>query len=249
MTNAKEIYTYFRQQGLSEAGALGLMGNLQAESGLYPCRLQGDFSADFHKSREYADKVDNGILSIEQAAGDAKGWGLPQWTYRPRKLAFFRYALMHSVSIANLQVQLDYIMIELDNEYQGLLQFLRFTDDMYEATSRVCKEYERPAINNVDARYAFAKGLREVEGKDDVPDIDVGHKSEFWPPRMICKGMDGQDVGVLQSVLRARGYTLSDAQDIFGSSTDKALRKAQEDLSLTVDGVCGPKSWTALLKI
>lgn len=249
MTNAQEIYSYFRAQGLTEAGTLGLMGNLQAESGLYPCRLQGDFSADFRKSREYADKVDNGIISIDQAAGDGLGWGLPQWTYRPRKLGYFKYALMHSVSIANLEIQLDYIMIELDSEYKGLLQFLRFTDDMYEATARVCREYERPAINNIDARFSFAKGLKEIVSKDDALDIDVGHKTEFWPPRMICQGMDGQDVGVLQSVLRARGYTLSDAQDIFGSSTDKALRKAQEDLRLDVDGVCGSQSWTALLKI
>lgn len=248
MTNAQEIYTYFRQQGLSEAGALGLMGNLQAESGLYPCRLQNDFTADFHKSREYADKVDNGIISIEQAAGDAQGWGLPQWTYRPRKLGFFKYALMHSVSIANLEIQLDYIMIELDSEYKGLLQFFRFTDDMYEATARVCREYERPAINNIEARFSFAKGLKEIIGKDDAPDTDVGHKSEFWPPRMICQGMDGRDVTVLQALLVARGYTVTAVNGIFDGSTDKALRKAQEDLQLDVDGICGPKSWTALLK-
>jgi hypothetical protein len=33
---------------------------------------------------------------------------------------------------------------------------LRSSDDLYECTRTVCIQYERPAVNNMDARYKFA---------------------------------------------------------------------------------------------
>ena len=44
MSNVQLIYKQLRDAGVSEAGALGLMGNWMAESGLEPGRLQGDFT-------------------------------------------------------------------------------------------------------------------------------------------------------------------------------------------------------------
>ena len=44
MSNALLIYNQLRAAGLTEAGALGLLGNWMAESGLEPNRLQGDFT-------------------------------------------------------------------------------------------------------------------------------------------------------------------------------------------------------------
>jgi hypothetical protein len=53
-------------------------------------------------------------------------------------------------------VQLDFIVFELGQDYPDLLDFLRSTQDIYAAADRVCREYERPAVNNVDRRYSFA---------------------------------------------------------------------------------------------
>ena len=43
MTRKQTIYTILRNSGLSEAGAIGMMGNWACESGLEPWRLQNDF--------------------------------------------------------------------------------------------------------------------------------------------------------------------------------------------------------------
>ena len=42
MSNTLLIYTQLRAAGVSRAGALGLLGNWKAESGLEPCRLQNE---------------------------------------------------------------------------------------------------------------------------------------------------------------------------------------------------------------
>ncbi len=44
MSNLSLIYQQLRSAGVTHAGALGLLGNWQAESGLEPNRLQNDFS-------------------------------------------------------------------------------------------------------------------------------------------------------------------------------------------------------------
>ena len=59
------------------------MENWACESNNESCRVQGDFTADRRKSKEYAANVDSGI--IENWATDGKGFGLAQWTYPQRK--------------------------------------------------------------------------------------------------------------------------------------------------------------------
>ena len=237
------IFDKLRKAGMSECGALGLMGNLQAESGLVSCRLQGDFTAGFTKSKDYADRVDNGVLSVDAASSDGLGWGLAQWTYKTRKARCLVYCLSRSVSIGNCEAQVDFMLDEFRSDYNDLFRYLCKTDNLYEAVSRVCREFERPAVNNIDARYKFAQNLRE-----QLTIVPVAPPSEYWPPRMVCKGMTGADIGVLQTVLRARGYTLGDSLDVFGDSTETALKKAQTDLGVDADGICGPKTWAAILE-
>ena len=41
----------------NEIGVAALMGNLQAESGLIPYRVQGDFSSGYSESIAYTEKV------------------------------------------------------------------------------------------------------------------------------------------------------------------------------------------------
>lgn len=248
MTNAQEIYSFLRGKGLTEAGALGLMGNLQAESGLFPCRLQGDYQDGFPMSKAYADRVDNGLLTVDRAAADGLGWGLAQWTYQPRKKALLLYCLGRSVSIGNLQAQLDFLVTELRKDYVGLNQYLCSTGDLYEATARVCKEYERPAVNNIQARYEFALGLKKVVADPAEPPEEPAEET-FWPPRMLCNGMNGTDVEALQGLLYAHGYTYGSTRGVFGVSTDKAVRNFQRDNGLAVDGIAGPLTWAALVKM
>ena len=60
----------------------------------------------------------------------------------------------------------------------------------------------------------------------------------------LSKGDKGNDVKTMQTMLIAVGYSCGSygADGDFGSSSDKALRKFQEDYGLTVDGKYGSKS-------
>jgi len=79
MSNKQLIYKLLRNAGITEAGALGILGNWQAESGCEPNRLQGDFSSFRTVSKDYTARVMSGAISRDQFARDQKGYGLAQW--------------------------------------------------------------------------------------------------------------------------------------------------------------------------
>lgn len=64
-------------------------------------------------------------------------------------------------------------------------------------------------------------------------------------PQTVRFGSKGFWVRVLQEKLRARGESLT-IDGGFGPMTARALQRAQMDLGLVPDGVCGPKTWLAL---
>lgn len=66
---------------------------------------------------------------------------------------------------------------------------------------------------------------------------------------ILKKGSKGQSVKALQSILVKSGYSvgLSGVDGIFGSGTDKAVKKFQTAKKLESDGIVGKMTWTALL--
>ena len=241
----KIIYSQLTAAGITPTGAIALLGNWKEESGIEACRLQGDFQNDRWASKNYANRVDSGIMLEEAYYRDGKGWGLAQLTFWTRKKGLLDLCHQRGVSIADETTQVDYTIYELSQpEYKKLGDFLKSCDEtqLYTAVSRVCKEYERPQYNNIETRYRSALEIREeLQRAADVVET-------YWPPRMIDKGMRGSDVSVLQAILLARGYSVASVSGNFDASTDKALRKFQKDNALAVDGVCGPKSWGELLE-
>ena len=63
----------------------------------------------------------------------------------------------------------------------------------------------------------------------------------------IRQGVKGDIVTMMQDILSKNGSTLQ-VDGIFGSGTASALRAFQKAHGLEVDGVCGPKTWAALLE-
>lgn len=237
------IYNAYRAAGLTHAGALAMLGNADCESNCIPYRMQGDFSKDFSKSKTYTADVDSGALDPWGFYYDAIGYGLFQWTVWSRKKGLYEKAKSLGVSIGDESMQVAYSLSELASGYGNLLAYLRSTNDLYNAVSRVCKEYERPAINNVDARYAAAQRIEKEIGGDPTP------KAEYWPPRTIDKSMKGPDVAVLQAILKARGYAINYISGEFDALLDTETRKFQKDHGLTADGVVGPLTWAKLLEV
>ena len=65
----------------------------------------------------------------------------------------------------------------------------------------------------------------------------------------LKKGSRGEAVKTWQLFLHIHGYNCGDADGIFGSKTDKAVREWQRDHNLVADGIIGPNTWAAMESI
>lgn len=245
--SAQTIYEQLRRAGCTPTGALALMGNWACESNLESCRVQGDFSTDRWKSKDYAAKVDDGTLA--SWATDGKGWGLAQWTYHTRKTGLLDFCKSRGVSVANETAQVDFAVQELKTEYKTLWADLTScaADDLYKIVELVCKQYERPAYNNVQCRANAAVKLRgEVTEPAGQPKQSEDGADVYWPPRMLCVGMDGPDVTLLQALLLCHGYNCGGCTGEFNNRTRNMVLAYQAENGLDIDGVAGPKTFKAL---
>lgn len=244
--SAKTIYDRLRSHGMTAAGACAMLGNMQAESGLKANIAQRGMTT--LTDDEYTRQADSYAMSQAKFVRDAVGYGLCQWTYWSRKQALLDYA--HSVgrSVGDEEMQVDFCVGELKASYAGLWNFLCTTEDTYEATSRICKEYERPAVNNINTRYGFAQKFQSELADGEAPTVDNQPQAEtYWPPRMICEGMSGADVAVAQALLAAHGAELA-VSSVFDVKTKNRTMEFQNGVGLHADGIIGNDTWTALLR-
>lgn len=129
-------------------GVCGLMGNLKAESGIYPNRVQGDIPYSQY-SFDYTAQVDNGTISRSEFINNGPGgggYGLAQWTYSTRKAGL--YDMWQSggySSIGNLVLAIDYLVYELKNSYSGVYNTLKNATSVREASDKVLHDFENPA--------------------------------------------------------------------------------------------------------
>lgn len=240
------IYTRLVSAGMSPAGACGLMGNMNAESAMRANNAQDGMTR--MSDTEYTAAVDNG--SYTNFVKDAVGYGLCQWTYHTRKQELLNFAKSMGVSIGNEAMQVEFAIKELKRDNASLWKFLCSTTDIDTAASRICKEYERPAVNNINVRANAAKQFynqfsKTTVSKTETKKVDTP-TTPYWPPRVLAAGMKGADVMVLQALLTAHGYAVK-VDGIFGSTTTTQLKAYQKAKSLTADGIAGDKTWAKLL--
>jgi len=146
------IYNTLINAGLNHIGTLAIMGNMMAESSLKSNIVQRGFTN--LSDEEFTLRVDNDALDF---LNDFKGgYGLCQWTYRPRKVNLLNYARQCNTSIGDEQMQVNFCIKEFKAEYSPLWNWLCTADNLRDAVERVCVEYERPAVNNIDQRWQFA---------------------------------------------------------------------------------------------
>lgn len=256
MSYHQTIYNLLRGYGLSEAGALGMLGNWECESGCEPYRLQGDYQASRAISKAYVNAIENGTQDRERFANDQKGFGLAQWTYYSRKDMLWEVWKHSGKRIDDVGLQVDFAMRELQGEYSGLLSFLKTTNDIQAACDRVCREYERPAVNNVQARYQATLRIRselDLSGQSTVGQVKPESEStteepklEKWFPRTIDEHCTGwPEVWLLQSLLKCRGYNVL-VDGIFGDALANKVEQFQRENSLYADGVVGKNTYIKL---
>ena len=165
--NYQHIYNRLRQAGLTEAAALGFLGNWQQESGCEPNRLQNDFDPFRTTSKNYTARVESGQISRQEFGRDQKGYGLAQWTYvndartAGRKFDLFDFWQRSGKALDDLDMQIDFALWELHHGYAGVWGDLVACTDLWTATDTICRRYEQPANNNVGTRCGYAQEIRK----------------------------------------------------------------------------------------
>ncbi len=246
MSYQQIIYNRLRHHGITQAGALGILGNFDCESNCEPFRLQGDFSPYRTQSKAYVQSVMNGSISKEQFCDGRVGKFIAQWTYPTRQAALWDFWKASGKPIDDAGMQADFVCKEMQSDNPQLFAFLKQTTDIFTAVSRVCREYEKPAVNNIDARYAAAKRIQyEInldggEDPDPQPEPQVDHSLKLRTIDKNCEGFD--EALLLKGILLCRGY-----ENVLENLWD-AVRQFQMDNSLAVDGIVGPKTWQKLLE-
>lgn len=262
MSYYQTIYNRLRAAGLTEAGALGFLGNWDCESNCEPFRVQGDFNPYRTISHQYTEDVEDGRIPMNQFAHDAKGYGLAQWTYFSRKEGLYDFWKRSGKALDDCEMQVDFALHELaSGEYLPVDHAVRNLNDLYACVKIICTQYERPAVNNIDARFNAANRIKneidlnpqpvppEPPGPEPPGPVPPTPTEVYWPPRTIdfhCA--DWPEVTVLGAILYCRGY-LNYAAGAWDEEVTQAVKDFQFDNGLTSDGVVGKMTWKALLEM
>ncbi len=188
----KTIWEYLKAKGFSDVACAAIMGNMEAESNCVSCRLQGDFSAGYAKSKEYTAKVDKGEVLrhdfVYRGPGGG-GYGLCQWTYWSRKAGLYDLARKQGVSIGDEFIQVEWLVRELmQDEFRSVLNTLQNSESIRECSDAMMKQFLRPADQSEAACVQRAKFAREfyaefaggqAEDPDGLPDTVQVSEEEY----------------------------------------------------------------------
>lgn len=168
-TKEEKIWNYLKSKGLNNFAAAGIMGNLYAESGLIPNRVEALCLQRLReKGKAYTDitytaAIDSGKISkaefLNPLPGKQYGFGLAQWTSPSRKTRLYDTAKAKKVSIGDLENSLDFLWWELNNTYVSVLNTLKTVKSVKKASNVVLKKFECPSdtsapVQNARASYA-----------------------------------------------------------------------------------------------
>ena len=163
---ALQVRNYLMSQGITPNGAYAILGNMQAESGIDPQKVQTNIWPYIKKDENLKDKikssvdytkaVDEKTYSRDQFItpyGDKRiGYGLVQYTFPAYKSALWERTVGAGKSIGDMRSQVDYLLHILSTE-GGLKSLDAMLRDPNQRSVDVLAEqflrrYERPA--NVD---------------------------------------------------------------------------------------------------
>ena len=238
------ILTALVSGGMSPVGACAMGGNMLSESGMQSNIAQRGMTK--LTDEQYTHAADAGTINF---ADDGVGYGLCQWTYNTRKRWLWQYSASAGTSVGDEAMQVHFCLLELKTDYSELWNYLHTTTDIREATDRICREYERPAVNNVHARYKYARQLYNDYGETIAAGAsprptegNADREPESYIMGTVKPGEHTPEACFLMSHLVKLGY------DVLWLGLDACLRDFQQKRGLEVDGVCGEKTWREVLK-
>lgn len=203
----KEIWQALKDKGFTDFAAAGVMGNFQAESAMRSDNVEDRCPMS---DAAYTVAADNGSIDFIY---DAYGYGLPQFTFWSLKRGLLNYCRDRGVSVADAQVQIDFLADVLQREYPGTVNRLQNAAGPEEAAIIFLLEFEKPADQGAKVQQ-YRGGLawdiyQKYAGKPEENDPLKDEISNF-------------EVGLLQIILNHHGYGL--VQDgIIGDKTVSAM--------------------------
>lgn len=169
---ARKVWTYLVEHGLTEAGAAGMMGNIQAESGIIPnrveilCLKRLRENGKNYTDETYTAAVDSGKISraefLNPLPGKKYGYALCQWTDPSRKAGLYDLCKSKGVSIGDADTQLEFLLTELKTSYAGVYKTLTTTTDILTASNAVLTKFESPSDCGAavrQTRYNYSKTI------------------------------------------------------------------------------------------
>lgn len=146
----------------NEVSVCAFMGNFYAESKITPNRRQGDNAIPIGQSSlKYTADVDDGTRTEYRFVHDSIGYGLAQWTYYSRKQHLYDIEPLSTSSIGNVYRQLKLVKAEIYGN-KTAMDFLLGATDLHATSDWICKNYERPAVNNYATRRAYTDEIYEL---------------------------------------------------------------------------------------
>ena len=195
---SQQIWNFLKQH-FNDYGVAGLMGNLDAESGLRSNNLQDTHSREFGLTdAQYTAAVDNGTYT--KFVNDEAGYGLVQWTYWSRKQNLLNYAKSKNKSIGDLEMQLEFLIKELKESYtNSVYNVLKNASSVQEASDAVLMNFERPlnAASHKSKRASmgqvyynkYAKGVVEAMATNTyAKGVNTKLSTNFSSSEFDCKG-------------------------------------------------------------
>jgi len=190
INNEEKIWNYLYGKIGNSYGVAGLMGNLYAESGLNSANLENTKSKKLGLSdAEYTAMVDDG--SYTNFIKDSSGYGLAQWTYWTRKKSLLEFSQSRGSSIGDLEMQLEFLWMELSGSFSGVLNVLKTAESVLEASNAVLFNFERPANQGVSVQQKRAEYGQvyfdkfAVKEEDIMAEIKKDNTPDVWAKEAV----------------------------------------------------------------
>ena len=138
----KQVWDFLKAAGFNDYATAGIMGNINAESGMRSNNLQDTYAREFGMSdAQYTAAVDSGEYT--NFINDSAGYGLCQWTYHTRKKKLYDLAKAKNKSISDIDVQLELLLKELKG-MTGLYNTLKNATSVRQASDAFMIQFENP---------------------------------------------------------------------------------------------------------
>lgn len=247
-------------EGMTIAGASGVLVNVQAESAFNPINVEDRYHWDTKQTDAYYTNMVDTNPSYDFANDNGKhyGYGLCQWTYPTRKTELRKICRDKGVSIGDKDTQIAFMLKELKRDFSATWRALTSSNSAYNCAWQFCRWFENPANPEQTAEYRASKvepwlNFITQHIDDDVPAPEPTPAPTPTPAKdhtLTLRTIDYhcenfKEFALLKALLECRNYD-TDLWDNDG--VWDAVKEFQRENGLRADGIVGNQTWTALLK-